>query len=52
MEIDTEIFENFMKTVTDKLTHQEQMIQILVDDLKDRNKDGKLYIRVRECTTA
>ena len=45
MEIDTEIFENFMKTVTDRLTRQEQMIQILVDDLKERNKDGKLYIR-------
>ncbi len=45
MEIDTEIFENFVKTVTDKLTRQEQLIQILVDDLKDRNKDGKLYIR-------
>ena len=45
MEIDTEIFENFMKTVTDRLTRQEQMIQILVDDLKECNKDGKLYIR-------
>ena len=45
MEIDTEIFENFMKTVTDRLTRQEQMIQILVDDLKERNNDGKIYIR-------
>ena len=45
MEIDTEIFENFVKAVTDRLTRQEQMIQILVDDLKERNKDGKLYIR-------
>lgn len=45
MEIDTEIFENFMKAVTERLSRQEKMIQILVDDLKERNKDGKLYIR-------
>lgn len=45
MEIDTEIFENFMKAVTERLTRQEKMIQMLVDDLKERNKDGKLYIR-------
>ena len=45
MEIDTEVFENFMKTVTERLSRQEKMIQILVDDLNERNKDGKLYIR-------
>lgn len=45
MEIDTEIFENFMKAVTERLTRQEEMIQMLVDDLNERNKDGKLYIR-------
>ena len=45
MEIDTEIFESFMKSVTERLTRQEKMIQMLVDDLNERNKDGKLYIR-------
>ena len=45
MEIDTEIFENFMKAVTERLSRQEKMIQMLVDDLNERNKDGKLYIR-------
>ena len=45
MEIDTEIFESFMKTVTERLTRLEKMIQMLVDDLNERNKDGKLYIR-------
>ena len=45
MEIDTEVFENFMKAVTERLSRQEKMIQILIDDLKERNKEGKLYIR-------
>lgn len=45
MEIDTEIFESFMKSVTERLTRLEKMIQMLVDDLNERNKDGKLYIR-------
>lgn len=45
MEIDTDIFESFMKSVTERLIHQEKMIQMLVDDLNERNKDGKLYIR-------
>lgn len=45
MEIDTEIFENFIKAVTERLNRQEKMIQMLVDNLNERNKDGKLYIR-------
>ena len=45
MEIDTERLENFMKAITERLGRQEKMIQMLVDDLNERNKDGKLYIR-------
>ena len=45
MELDKETFELFMKVVTERLGRQEKMIQILVDDLNERNKDGKLYIR-------
>ena len=45
METGSETLEMFMKTVTDRLNRQEELIQILVDDLKERNKDGKLFIR-------
>ncbi len=45
MELDREVFEKYMKAVTEKLSRQEKMIQILIDDLKERNKEGKLYIR-------
>lgn len=45
MELDREVFEKYMKAVTERLSRQEKMIQILIDDLKERNKEGKLYIR-------
>ncbi len=45
MELEREVFEKYMKAVTEKLSRQEKMIQILIDDLKERNKEGKLYIR-------
>lgn len=45
METGSEALERFMKAVTDRLNRQEELIQILVDDLKERNKDGKLFIR-------
>ena len=43
--MDAEAFEMFVKSVTERLNRQEEMIKILVDDLKERNKEGKLYIR-------
>ena len=45
MELDREVFEKYMKAVTERLSRQEKMIQILIDNLKERNKEGKLYIR-------
>ena len=45
MELDREVFEKYMKAVTERLSRQEKMIQILIDDLKERNKEGRLYIR-------
>ena len=45
MELDREVFEKYMKAVTERLSRQEKMILILIDDLKERNKEGKLYIR-------
>lgn len=45
MELDREVFEKYMKAVTEKLSRQEKMIQILIDDLRERSKEGKLYIR-------
>lgn len=45
MELEREVFEKYMKAVTEKLSRQEKMILILIDDLKERNKEGKLYIR-------
>ena len=45
METGSEALERLMKAVTDRLNRQEELIQILVDDLKERNKDGKLFIR-------
>ena len=45
MELDREVFEKYMKAVTERLSRQEKMIQILIDDLRERSKEGKLYIR-------
>jgi hypothetical protein len=45
MELEREVFEKYMKAVTEKLSRQEKMIQILIDDLRERSKEGKLYIR-------
>ena len=44
-DMDAEAFEMFVKSVTERLNRQEEMIKILVDDLRQRNKEGKLYIR-------
>lgn len=45
MEMDRETFDQFVKVVTDRLNRQEELIKVLVDDLRERNKEGKLYIR-------
>ena len=43
--MDRETFDQFVKVVTDRLNRQEELIKVLVDDLRERNKEGKLYIR-------
>ena len=45
MELDRETFERTMAAVTERLDRQEQMIRLLVDELKERHSEGKLYIR-------
>ena len=44
MELDRETFEQTMRAMTEHLEHQERLIQVLVDDLKTRHSQGKLYI--------
>ena len=44
MELDRETFEQTMRAMTERLEHQERLIQVLVDDLKTRHSQGKLYI--------
>ena len=43
--LDKEFFVDCMKSVVKKIQRQEQMIQLLVDDLKMRNHEGVLYLR-------
>ena len=43
--LDKEFFVDCMKSVVRKMQRQEQMIQLLVDDLKMRNHEGVLYLR-------
>ena len=43
--LDKDFFVDCMKTVVRKIQKQEQMIQLLVDDLKMRNHEGLLYLR-------
>ena len=44
MELDRETFEQTMRAMTERLERQERLIQVLVDDLKTRHSQGKLYI--------
>jgi hypothetical protein len=44
MELDRETFEQTMRAMTEHLERQERLIQVLVDDLKTRHSQGKLYI--------
>ena len=43
--LDKEFFLDCMKSVVRKMQRQEEMIQLLVDDLKIRNHEGLLYLR-------
>lgn len=43
--LDKNFFLECMRTVIKKMNQQEQMIQVLVDDLKMRNHEGVLYLR-------
>ena len=43
--LDKGFFLDCMKSVVRKMQRQEEMIQLLVDDLKMRNHEGVLYLR-------
>ena len=43
--LDKAFFVDCMKSVVRKMQRQEEMIQLLVDDLKIRNHEGVLYLR-------
>ena len=43
--LDKDFFLDCMRSVVKKMQRQEQMIQILVDDLKLRNHEGLLFLR-------
>ena len=43
--LDKAFFVDCMKSVVRKMQRQEEMIQLLVDDLKMRNHEGVLYLR-------
>ena len=43
--LDKDFFLDCMRSVVRKMQKQEQMIQILVDDLKMRNHEGLLFLR-------
>lgn len=43
--LDKDFFLDCMRNVVKKMQRQEQMIQILVDDLKLRNHEGLLFLR-------
>ena len=43
--LDKDFFVDCMKSVVRKIQKQEQMIQLLVDDLKMRSHEGLLYLR-------
>lgn len=43
--LDKDFFLDCMRSVVKKMQKQEQMIQILVDDLKMRNHEGLLFLR-------
>ena len=43
--LDKDFFLDCMRSVVKKMLRQEQMIQILVDDLKLRNHEGLLFLR-------
>ena len=43
--LDKDFFLDCMRSVVKKMQKQEQMIQILVDDLKLRNHEGLLFLR-------
>ena len=43
--LDRETFVNCMQKVMNRMGQQEKMLNILVDDLHDRSKDGILFLR-------
>lgn len=43
--LDKETFVNCMQKVMNRMGQQEKMLNILVDDLQERSKDGILFLR-------
>ena len=43
--LDKDFFLECMRSVVKRMQKQEQMIQVLVDDLRMRNHEGVLYLR-------
>ena len=43
--LDKDLFLDCMRKLVKKMNQQEQLIQVLVDDLKMRNHEGVLYLR-------
>lgn len=43
--LDRETFVNCMQKVMNRMGQQEKMLNILVDDLQERSKDGILFLR-------
>lgn len=43
--LDRETFVNCMQKVMNRMGQQEKMLNILVDDLRERSKDGILFLR-------
>ena len=43
--LDRDFFLECMRSVVKRMQKQEQMIQVLVDDLRMRNHEGVLYLR-------
>ena len=43
--LDKDTFVNCMQKMINRMGQQEKMLKILVDDLRERSKDGHLYLR-------